>query len=1008
MNKINRSHKNRLYQSIGGNFLGGRGGVKVKIVFVDILLLLFLAMPFQKNTKKRGRKPETGGYNILDDVEKKNYHHKAVHKYRGESPSTSSSTPSTSHHTPQKKCPGRPGITGATAMTPTTLRNRKKYLMKQKRKTEKRRLIAQTSRNADDSVSPSSSDDSTPEMSDLDAHTIGGDNEQTPASVQSMVAFKKAVYRKKCKLRGILTADQLDNMRLLVLLQNESDFHPGLKEFEKVDLSYYNLKYFRHRKDRLHELFSSMKDNIKMELVKYWLDNIFKSPAVTGLLQSFNVVIPDELLPKTALVSKIASKTADKFFTPSSNASHEVRMNSIRYIISVAKEAKLGDEFGDGDILAASVNCSSEFACKVLKSIANNSEEDLLNLRKTRFDSIQVTEWPSKIAEFVFRPDNTRAVPGEETVSIRYGVRKQKHILIRSRDDIAKDFKKEYPDCEFGLSVIKREFPPNAVTATTRDSERNTCPQHANIRRVVKAINKILRKNKLTPLPHSCRELCGQVMCELPHVSASEPLTWVPDCVLNRCKSCPEFTVDIPDVMKQKEIRFSLWESRKVLVTKRDKDNNVVSRNKRVFSLYPFTETLENAVQRLKKMLPNLKRHISTAHRQWQAHDVLRNNMDLSTIITIEDYQMNLEVKYRESPTSMAYSSNKKTIAIYPLCVEYLDEEGLLCKGGIVFLSEDKNHDYQQVEAFEERAFEIFREKIRPNIKNWKRFSDGCGSQFWSRFVAADMVKMRTKLSLENISYDRFEADEGKSLSDTLGSLTKCSYNRAIIKYDEGVSTLSDIVNLIQSEMKSSTKKFNFLVIEEFGDTMRETDRAAVPVPNISKLHSLKIFKKDLIGKVWTCSECTVQNICADCQSGDSTVLEMESDDGNVESSEETENFYDESDDGQTDQSSSDESSGSDSEDEHLIHPGDIVWALHGRNWYPARICTLAEIPINLKKRFQNNTSTKFIAWWYGDELYSLVTKVEKLGMTQLDGKRAARSSDMQKLYNAALADLSI
>ena len=84
------------------------------------------------------------------------------------------------------------------------------------------------------------------------------------------------------------------------------------------------------------------------------------------------------------------------------------------------------------------------------------------------------------------------------------------------------------------------------------------------------------------------------------------------------------------------------------------------------------------------------------------------------------------------------------------------------------------------------------------------------------------------------------------------------------------------------------------------------------------------------------------------------------------------------------------------------------MWALHGRIWYPARVCTLAEVPENLKIRFQNNTSTKYIAWWYGDGLYSLVSKIEKLGTTQIDGKRAARSSEMQKLYNSALADLSI
>ena len=47
------------------------------------------------------------------------------------------------------------------------------------------------------------------------------------------------------------------------------------------------------------------------------------------------------------------------------------------------------------------------------------------------------------------------------------------------------------------------------------------------------------------------------------------------------------------------------------------------------------------------------------------------------------------------------------------------------------------------------------------------------------------LVKMRLKLSLENISYDRFEVNEGKSISDTLGFIVKCTFNRAIVKEDK-------------------------------------------------------------------------------------------------------------------------------------------------------------------------------------------------------------------------------
>lgn len=112
----------------------------------------------------------------------------------------------------------------------------------------------------------------------------------------------------------------------------------------------------------------------------------------------------------------------------------------------------------------------------------------------------------------------------------------------------------------------------------------------------------------------------------------------------------------------------------------------------------------------------------------WQTHDILQNNIDLSTVITIEDYQMNLKAKYRESPTAWHIPVTNKTIAIYPLCVEYLGDERILSKGEIVFINKDKNHNYQRVEAFKARAFEIFCEKIHPNIRHWKCFSNNCRS----------------------------------------------------------------------------------------------------------------------------------------------------------------------------------------------------------------------------------------------------------------------------------------
>ena len=205
----------------------------------------------------------------------------------------------------------------------------------------------------------------------------------------------------------------------------------------------------------------------------------------------------------------------------------------------------------------------------------------------------------------------------------------------------------------------------------------------------------------------------------------------------------------LPDSLLTKSINFSLWESKKVDVTKVDKSGNPVTSTKTVFSLYPWTLNIADVVDKLKKMINNLKWHIFTAHKQWNAHDVRRASLDLNSLITVEDYQMNVEVVYTENPTSLAYSTNKKSVALYPICVEYLNDEGLLAKGAIAFLSNDKKHEHQQVEEFELRAFKIIKGKINREIYHWKRFSDGCTGQFRSRFTAASLFKMKEKLDLE-------------------------------------------------------------------------------------------------------------------------------------------------------------------------------------------------------------------------------------------------------------------
>lgn len=84
--------------------------------------------------------------------------------------------------------------------------------------------------------------------------------------------------------------------------------------------------------------------------------------------------------------------------------------------------------------------------------------------------------------------------------------------------------------------------------------------------------------------------------------------------------------------------------------------------------------------------------------------------------------------------------------------------------------------------------------------------------------------------------------------------------------------------------------------------------------------------------------------------------------------------------------------------------PGEIVWALYGNTWYPAKICSLAEVPEENRCKF-SKLGEKLIVKWLGEEKYSPVSAkhIDELGENLLDAKRAARSKNIMELYNRAL-----
>ena len=202
-------------------------------------------------------------------------------------------------------------------------------------------------------------------------------------------------------------------------------------------------------------------------------------------------------------------------------------------------------------------------------------------------------------------------------------------------------------------------------------------------------------------------------------------------------------------------------------------------------------------------------------------------------VITNEDYQQNLDVIHSENPTSMAYSSNKTTVALFPICVEFL-LDGVIQKGAVVFLSDDKDHDAQQATGFEQRMFQIICNKIPHPILHWQRWSDGCGEQFHSQFCNTECSRANKRFGLQSTTWSTFEA--------------------------------ADDVNLL-SILPESTEKFKFFVIENFPEIERvpAKDRTGLPVKDILKMHNIQNIGNGLLIQKLACTECTIAVGCQPC-----------------------------------------------------------------------------------------------------------------------------------------------
>ena len=146
-------------------------------------------------------------------------------------------------------------------------------------------------------------------------------------------------------------------------------------------------------------------------------------------------------------------------------------------------------EFGEIAGLAQAVGVSRKFAAKVISAVRMGKEKDLYR-RKIRSDSLRGSTVMEDLVLFLQEERNARSCPGS-TVSVAYGVRRNKFLLCDSKRNLIKLFLSEYPQYKFKTSVLFRSWPRNFKTPNSHDRVRNTCPGHSKFRRLQLALHSV-------------------------------------------------------------------------------------------------------------------------------------------------------------------------------------------------------------------------------------------------------------------------------------------------------------------------------------------------------------------------------------------------------------------------------------------------------------------------------------------------------------------------------------
>ena len=316
------------------------------------------------------------------------------------------------------------------------------------------------------------------------------------------------------------------------------------------------------------------------------IDTILKETFAIAILQKCGLIVPPHRMSPAHMVSHTYNVVKDQMLR--SRRGND-RYISSRAALKTATDCGLcSDTHGHVKLLQDAIGSSWRYAQSILNAIKEGDTEKLFR-RNTRKDCIKTTEFPDLLKDWAKNVKNSRPCPGNESVSVGYGKRAPKFILVKPRKTVIKEFLEAHPACPYSSRTLTREWPQNVKAATNRDFDRNVCTVHSNMRRKQKALAKHIPAGQKLPL--SCRLMAGMIMCHSNEIDILDPVTWKEDCVHGRCPECPNYETEVPPELMEVEVKVALW-GNKLCPTKKKMINSL--HDYRLLLLYYFYTSIKH------------------------------------------------------------------------------------------------------------------------------------------------------------------------------------------------------------------------------------------------------------------------------------------------------------------------------------------------------------------------------------------------------------------------------